>query len=174
MKKIHKFTSDQKLEWWGYGEWVEEPDEVIFEHEGFNCRIIRVGIKDGKGENEYIFGGHLCGYVQVLDGHPWYNVGSIFDAQADVHGGVTFADYNFEEGQFWVGFDCAHSHDIIPSMKMLEKKKPFEKWAKDKEELKKRFPNSLMWNEWYKNIDFCIQECKSLAKQAKEAQEVKR
>lgn len=28
----HLLTSDEKIKYWGYGEWVEEPDEVFFTH----------------------------------------------------------------------------------------------------------------------------------------------
>ena len=170
MKKIHKFTSDQKLAWWGYGEWVEEPDEVTFEHEGFKCRIIRAAALEGLSPTQYMFGGHLCGYVQVPESHPWYNVGSIFDAQADIHGGITFADYAFEEGEFWAGFDCGHSFDIIPSM-IAMKKKIREDMLEKHSWIPERIP---IFQECYKNIDYCILECKLLAEQAKVAQEVKK
>jgi hypothetical protein len=41
IKKTHKFTSEEKLSWLGYGEWVEEPDLVEFEHCGLKCEIIK-------------------------------------------------------------------------------------------------------------------------------------
>lgn len=34
MKQVHFHSSDQKIKWFGYGEWAEEPDEVTFEHLG--------------------------------------------------------------------------------------------------------------------------------------------
>lgn len=169
MKKIHKFTSDQKLAWWGYGEWIEEPDEVIFEHEGFKCRILRVTALDGLSPTQYMFGGHLCGYIEIIEDHPWHGLIDNYDLDVEIHGGITFSNYCFE-GHFWIGFDCGHSFDIIPSMIALKKK--------IREDMLEKYPwiptKIPIFQESYKNIDFCIQECKSLAEQAKAAQEVKK
>lgn len=68
--------------------------------------------------------GHLCGYVQVPKGHPYY--GKDYEAMnIDCHGGLTYSsmsdgkpykmteiDYSkyFTKG-FWIGFDYAHSGD---------------------------------------------------------------
>jgi len=107
--------------------------------------------------------GHLCGYIGVPKGHPWY--GKDYDAiEADVHGGLTHfgserllfrpsrerqeyltkhplgksEDWNDEEyaklprwntvereeafphdtglDVWWLGFDCAHAGDHMPTM----------------------------------------------------------
>jgi len=39
---VHKFTSDQKLKWWGNGEWVEEADTVEWKYKGVHCEIERL------------------------------------------------------------------------------------------------------------------------------------
>lgn len=49
---------------WPQGPWTDEPDEEAFEHEGLKCRIYRANSM-----------GHLCGYVQVPQGHPLHGVG---------------------------------------------------------------------------------------------------
>jgi hypothetical protein len=49
-------------------------------------------------------------------------------------------------------------------------KDPKNAWI-DMSDLKKRFPNSLVFNQSYKTIDFVIGECKSMADQAKQAME---
>ena len=70
--------------------------------------------------------GHLCGYVKVPKGHPYY--GKDYDSMdIDCHGGLTYATMhtgdpdiritkknNFEKyfsKGFWIGFDYAHSGD---------------------------------------------------------------
>lgn len=58
--------------------------------------------------------GYRCGYVKVVEGHPWYGGG--YDIDADVHGGVTFTEHDVpcgkgEDSGYWVGFDCAHYLD---------------------------------------------------------------
>ena len=54
MKSKHILTSDEKLKHWGYGEWVEEPDLVEFEHENFKCAIKRMVAPEMNG---FLFGG---------------------------------------------------------------------------------------------------------------------
>lgn len=75
--------------------------------------------------------GHLCGYIEIPKGHPYYN--KDYDANGEwqtvmtdghggryqikfpaieVHGGVTYAgDLSEKKGKFFWGFDCAHYGD---------------------------------------------------------------
>lgn len=61
--------------------------------------------------------GHRCGYVRLLEGHPWYGKG-YDDIDVCIHGGLTFAgelkcgDADLDTG-FWIGFDCAHCYDML-------------------------------------------------------------
>lgn len=97
--------------------WLYEPDVMAWTDTdtGLKCLIRRV---PGMG--------HLCGYVRIMRGHPLYGK----DAQRialGVHGGVTFSRRPrhtrwMKRGQ-WVGFDCAHSQDLVPSFKMDAKLK---------------------------------------------------
>jgi hypothetical protein len=34
--------------------------------------------------------GHRCGYVRIPNGHPWHGLSE--PEEADVHGGITFAE----------------------------------------------------------------------------------
>src|ERR1044072_1633795 len=72
MKITHKFTSDEKKEWWGYGEWIEEPDLVEFEHCGLKCKIVRQAHQEPNTEEFHMFGGYLTGYVSVPENHCKY------------------------------------------------------------------------------------------------------
>lgn len=129
----------KKLEAWGEGEWIDEPDFVEFEHEGIKCKIIR----------RALFGNYLCGYVRV----PETFEGDI--DELEVHGGIT---YNNEcENEHWIGFDCAHANDLLPSIEMM--KKEDESYRKYFEDCAKNF------NPVYRNMEFVIKETKSLAEQ---------
>jgi len=162
MKSKHILSSDEKLKQWGYGEWVEEPDLIEFEHQNIKCRIIRVSAHEMNGS---LFGGHLCGYICIPEGHPWKGLGenALYD-NIDVHGGIT---YNKEEEDgYWIGFDCAHSSDIVPSLEVFRNKYRNSVWEKYIKDLKRRYPSSTRFNPTYKNINFVIEQCESLAEQA--------
>ena len=92
-------------------EWENEPDREEFEHAGLKCLILR--------HSELK---HLCGYVALVKGHSEY--GKHYDEiVANPHGGLTFAQegngLKWEEGYWWVGFDCAHAGDLVPGVELL-------------------------------------------------------
>ncbi len=158
-------TREQKLNAWGEGEWIDEPDMVQFEHQGFKCEVKRIACLE---YDDTIFGGHLCGYISVEKNHPWFdynweaerNEATYIDI--DIHGGISYLE---PKGDLWeLGFDCAHSCDITPSMEHLYKT--------DARliEIRRLYPVSPIWTKSYKNINFVIEECKSLAEQAKNAE----
>lgn len=144
MQVFHDYDKELKREHLGEGEWVEEPDTVLFEHQGIKCLIRRVFVRDG---SESYFGGHLCGYCSLPKGHPWENM-SYDEIPIEVHGGVTFMERDMETDQMLVGFDCAHTDDIMPSMKDIIGK-----------ELEMYFHST------YKNIVYVSGECVSMAEQ---------
>jgi hypothetical protein len=85
---------------------VDRPEDVLSEgtHAGHEFMTVHNGM------------GYRCGYVKVEPGHPWHGKG-YDDINCDVHGGLTFAepdkpcDKGGPDNGWWVGFDCAHSHD---------------------------------------------------------------
>lgn len=161
-------TKELKLEHWGSGEWVDEPDNFEFEHEGFLCYGIRSACWDGLNHERVAFG-HWCAYVKIPKDHPWFDIDIWGKDRPDVeiHGGLTFGE--MFEGEFWIGFDCAHSHDIVPSLVQMKKK--FREDMKQKyEKLNIDIENSPVFMESYKNISFVMAEVRSLAEQAKKAQ----
>src|ERR1700742_655501 len=94
--------------------WTTEPNRLEFENKGFPCLI-----------NRNTNMGFLCGYVAVPPEHPWHGK-HYDDIEAEVHGGLTYSDscqgeiYHVpKEGQsdnvWWLGFDCGHAFDLIPS-----------------------------------------------------------
>lgn len=99
---------------WGNGPWDTEPDRIEWRYMGYPCLIVRNHL------------GALCGYVAVNPGHPWYGLSE--DIQVKVHGGITFTGPCDSESPichtpmpgepddvWWVGFDCAHGGDLVPS-----------------------------------------------------------
>jgi len=84
-----------------------EPNHDYFTSSGFLCEIKR-----------HPSLGHLCGYIYIPRGHPWYLVedGNI---DVDVHGGLTYSSMD-KTIDFWcIGFDCSHYGDLTPSMMRL-------------------------------------------------------
>lgn len=85
---------------------IARPADVLAkgEHAGFEWMVVHNG------------SGYRCGYVRVPAGHPWHGKG-YDDVDADVHGGLTFAeadkpcDAPGPDSAYWFGFDCAHGGD---------------------------------------------------------------
>lgn len=163
---VFKHLHEDKEKWWGEGEWVSEPDNVEFIYKDYRCRIVRIVAFEGLGGG-HVFGGHLCGYVQVPDDLKLFDKG--YDLDFDVHGGITYNEKDDDEKN-WIGFDCAHLNDYQPSTEYLYKTCP--EFIKIKEESKNIFKNigidydtSFVNLKTYKNLEFCINECKNLVDQ---------
>jgi len=171
MDQIQKLTREDKLKWWGEGEWLDEQDEVDFVYRGYDCKILRMKGYDGKRHDGsiHVWGGYLCGYVKIPKDHPLYGK-NIFESHYDfdVHGGATFSQIPTWDDNFWIGFDCAHSYDIVPSMEYLEKHEPaLIKIKKENEELFKllNLERNSIFDKTYRNMNFAIEECKRLVDQ---------
>ncbi len=177
MKKTIIIPPDIKLLAWGEGPWIDEPDQVEFEYKGYSCSVERhisvdkeslsflvsqfKDIKQKFPDNpltKYLpLGlGHLCGYIRIPKGHPWEGVDRD-SIDASVHGGLTYGERR--EDRYCIGFDCAHSGDTVPAMAACENFGEFKN-------LKQRFPNSSLWNNSYKTVQYVINECKDLVDQA--------
>ena len=100
---------------WPDGVWMDEPDEVRFSVAGFECFIVR-----------HHRLGHLCGYIGVPQEHPFYGV-NYDDIDIEAHGGLTYSDegsglgkkveqFEVNEQLWFLGFDCAHFNDHIPTL----------------------------------------------------------
>lgn len=133
---------------WGKGPWLSEPDKAqwIDPATGLQCLIVRKCL------------GFLCGYVGIPAKHPYFGRDHD-DVDVSVHGGMTFGNY-YCPGQkddpvirsvdcsedsriWWIGFDCAHCDDYIPSS------------------LRK-------WKGTYRNFNYVLGEVTKLARQLKE------
>ena len=84
-------------------EWDNEPDNEEFSHAGLACRLKR---------NPHM--GNWCGYVGVDKDHPLHGIDyDTVNLNVEVHGGLTYSTE--ENGIWWLGFDCAHHRDLLPS-----------------------------------------------------------
>jgi hypothetical protein len=138
---IDHLSADEKLQVWGYGEWVEEADEATFEISGYKCWIHR---------EISCTGGHLYGYVCIPDSHPWHNL-QTEEIPCLVHGGLALSW--LQQDEFWIGFSCSRATDIIPYRYNLFKK-----------ERRPSFSISKLRNVniTYKNFEFMMSELKGL------------
>ncbi|MEN6512227.1 MAG: hypothetical protein ABFD00_10425 [Chloroherpetonaceae bacterium] len=151
LKEIYNFSCDEKLKYFGYGEWVEEPDCVSFNYLGYECMVFRPIEFDN-----FIKGGYLCGYVVLPNDYPLYGK-NIDELNLECHGGITFSEFN--ETHF-ISFDCAHCTDINPSLGIY--------WKKLVDSKNYNLPEKeflLSFKPTYKNVNFCINELKSLVNQ---------
>lgn len=137
------------------GPWKDEPDKVQWQDEatGLPCLIVR-----------HPSMGFLCGYVGVPEGHRYFG-GSHKDLDLRVHGGLTFSgrfQHSGDEGRgvchapepgepdnvWWFGFDCGHAWDKAPYKDQM-------------------FPQFVIREEIYRDVDYVAEECRALALQLK-------
>jgi|GEM_PF-800168 hypothetical protein len=164
LKEKHLFTCEEKLKFLGQGEWVNEPDEVTFDYNGYRCQILRIFVQEPYAKEEHWFGGYLCGYVYIPNDHIYFGK-DYHDMSIDCHGGLTYSEYQ-SDNSYKIGFDCGHCMDYLPSMDHLKKTLPSliaitEKYA----HLKKDMEDHYLFNPSYKNIEFCMKECASIVDQ---------
>lgn len=157
IQKKHKWSEKFKIKHFGKGEWIKEADLICVKYMGYKALIIRKVFKQVRYAKKYYFGGYFCGYVQIPKNHIYFSNTKLC-YELECHGGVTFNRF-FKK--HWIGFDCAHSNDYVPST---------EKFKKENEKLNafaltKEFKKYSLFNPVYRNVDFCIKECVSLIDQ---------
>ena len=137
---------------------VNRPELVISEGEylGFEWVTVRNTM------------GFRCGYVKVDKGHPWYGL-RYDDVDADVHGGITFAEEDVpcgkgEDDGYWVGFDCGHICDK-PDPLLMDEANLFMQDRFNKMGLNMYQSGVIRTQEYVEN------ECKRLAVQAYQKQQ---
>lgn len=102
----HLLTSDEKLERWGYGEWIEEPDMVDFIHKGISCKCLREINLNKKNHC-----GYWIGMVYVYEYPSWAK-------KIVVHGGLNFIKPRLGL-EYSIEFSCDYK-DLCPSDKTNE------------------------------------------------------
>ena len=164
-KKITKdlFTKEFKLTHLGYGDWLDEPDFLEFKFKGIKCCIVRIVQREPYTKEEVYFGGYLCGYILLPKDHPLYGK-KFHEIDLECHHGITYSQIT-EEG-WLIGFDCAHSGDLVPTFEHKRNTDPKLKKIKEMYPAPEGFEKHPLFHSTYKNLDFCIKQCKLLAKQA--------
>lgn len=107
--------------------------------------------------------GNRCGYVAVPKGATTYGE-HYDDVQVDVHGGLTFSErgdtYPVEaDDVWWFGYDCAHYGDARDPTLMS---------PKYKEMYDKGMFGSIFDDGVVRSLEYCVEQCESLASQLKE------
>lgn len=170
IEKTHIFSKEEKLKNFGHGPWIDEPDLYIFEYQDIKCEIKRIIATEVSGD---VFGGYLCGYCHFPDN---YLVKGLRNLDIDVHGGITFFEKCDENNVTIIGFDCAHSGDLVPSSEIIKERYKLKTYdfinylylnkrifknlnEKQIESIKKLIQHT------YRDIDYVISECKNLADQ---------
>ena len=153
------YKPQEKKAWWGDGEWIDEPDIVQFIHKEILCKIVRQVVSERFPEEEP-FGGFLCGYIQI----PYDSYHLLKEnKEINVHGGLTWSGKYSQKDDtqdYWIGFDCSHLIDIVPSLG--------EHYEKLHNDCINKYGISIfssVFCKTYKNINFCVQECISMAEQ---------
>ena len=125
--------------------------ENKFDYKGYECLVVFMPF------------GYRCGYVEIPKGHKLYR--KQYDEMyfLDVHGGITFSNYNNFGGandKWYVGFDCNHYRDKTDIEAM--KKNGFERFVT---------PDSIFNYGTIRTMEFVDKELKELVDQIKEIQE---
>lgn len=136
---------DEKLERWGEGPWLDEPDWIEWREMGLQCLMRRTPL------------GTWCGYVGLPSWHPWHGC-ERGEIRAEIHGGVTFAA-PADAGLWWVGFDCGHCFDVTP---LLCKQLPGYMTG-----LADMVPDAF--TPRYRDVSYVVREVNELARQCSEA-----
>ena len=135
---------------WPEGPWIEEVDELEWVDflTGYKCLVIR-----------HPEVGSLCGYVRVPEGHPLHGKNGDELMDIEVHGGVTYSGSRGKDGEWWLGFDCAHYMDYLPGVVAALMS------ANATDEI-----TEVKRQEVYRNMAYCWEECMKLAVQLKRLQ----
>ncbi len=170
MRTIEYRTVDKSE--WGEGEWQNEPDKKQWKDQetGYPCLIVRN------------FVGSLCGYVGVPSKHPLYKKEyNDIEHVIDCHGGLTFSDLcsphsgessgicHIGRGKpWWLGFDCAHCGDLLPTSRALynESKELYKRFSLPYPMLEMPYLSGEY--ESYKDFKYVTQQVEHLARQLKE------
>ena len=150
-----EMTIEEKLESWGKGPWVSEPNYKELGDEHTMGVVRRVAHRESNGT--VLWGGQLCGYVRIPDGHPWHGLElDDLDDKLSSHQGLTYLETN-ELGERWVGFDCAHLYDVIPSVAMVMKPFAYERSGTE------------MLKPEYRDFDYCCDIVRTMMDELEEA-----
>lgn len=160
MDRIERTLFDKSK--WPDGPWKNEVDYIewtIIQNK-YYALILRNGYcRETTNGSILCVGGNLCGYIGIPSSHPAYKK-HYEDLNIKCHGGLTFAGFlPYQKEEIWyLGFDCAHYNDCIPSMLFEWPEHP-----EFKNSLQKLYPVKN-----YKTIEFVEKEINNIYSQLKD------
>lgn len=92
-----------KLDRFGPGPWVDEPDRLEWKHGELYCVISR-----------HQQDGYLQGFVGLPPTHSLFGKSHADLPAIEAHGGLTYSAGCSHCGVWWLGFDCGHVFDLRP------------------------------------------------------------
>lgn len=99
-------TREEKLERFGEGPWLDEPDYLDWMRRDLHCVLTR-----------HAELGHFLGYVGVPETHPFFGkTGARVEGIVHAPGGITYSAGCAYCGVWWFGFDCMHALDLVPAV----------------------------------------------------------
>lgn len=119
---------------------AEESNCKRFKYKNYNCMVLRM------------WDFHLNGYIEIKKGHKLYEVHYDKINNIEVHGGFTFS--GTLDDKYYIGFDCAHAWDYIPSI--LHNYNMYDFYISRID----RFTNEV-----YRTEKYVIKECKNVVRQ---------
>jgi len=146
MKETRLFPKVLKLETFGHGPWINEPDLVVFLHAGVQCKVIR-------DENL----GYLQCFCLIPLNHSWYKNNKTFQPEEfEAHGRIreVILDNVFSNEEkansklLCMYFSCCQDDDLVPANDNFEHE-----------------------TKTYRNVDYAVEKLKYLAEQIVEAHE---
>ena len=120
---------------------LQEKNYLEFKYKGFKCTIVR---------HDYF--SHLCGYVTIPDEKRK----NIKYENVEVHGGVTFQGVN-SDGQYTIGFDCAHFRDFSRNLESEFEIEPFF------DKLEREY--NIDFHGVYRDQEYVMRQCKKIVNQ---------
>lgn len=135
------YTSDEKLRFWGYGEWVEEADRVAFTHKGISCVLLR---EEPRKDN----GGCWNAFIELPFNHPWAQ------KEGDLLGCRAHEEFLFKlkvEGQLMVGISFSGPDDLVPESLFKSR------WS---------ITYTCFLSRTYRNITHCVEKCCQIINEA--------
>lgn len=132
--------------------------EREFEHAGYKC-VVTFGTM-----------GHRCGYVGIPKEHPLYGKNYTSYLGITYAGGGDKSDYPIESDLWWFGFDCIHAGDKKDLQLVYEKFPKERERVKYLMEIESKYP---IKDEVVRTEEYVADECKKLAEQLKEFEEVR-
>lgn len=134
---------------------AKEGNKKEFVYKGYKCLIFR------NPDMQF-----LCGYVELPKGHRYYK--KLYDnIPIKVHGGLTFSgdgmrypDFIQQKDKWYIGFDCAHAWDLLPTYHRDELTNTM---LKSMTGILEGYSDER--GNTYKDMEFCTKECKKIVNQ---------